>query len=427
MRVRKSAASKLLIATILSMLLLGTSGTRAHAFTNGQNASLVIGQSDFTSTHSATSQSGLNFPDRVRFDPSGNMWVADQNNNRLLEFKPPFFTGMQASLVIGQPNFTSNAPATSQSGLDATNTLTILHFGFDSLGNLWVADIDNNRVLEFKPPLSNGMAASLVIGQKSFTTAIAGGSNNGLRAPDGLAFDHSDNLWVIDQSNHRILEFRPPFSSGMSASLVIGQPDLQTTSDQRSLTRSGLSGKDGSDLTFDSSGNLWVGDGGNNRVLEFSPPFTNGMNASLVIGQKSYTTSKASTTQNGLRIQPDGYEGVAFDPTGNLWVGDFSNNRILEFVPPFSTGMSASLVIGQQDFTTGTSATTQNGLSGPTGLVFDSSGSLWVPDVYNNRVLEFTLTPIPEFPTASLAIIALASLAVVAVITRRFSVRRLDL
>jgi hypothetical protein len=98
--------------------------------------------------------------------------------------------------------------------------------------------------------------------------------------------------------------------------------------------------------------------------------------------------------------------------------GDFGNNRVLEFEPPFKTGMGAVLVIGQPDFVTTDLQNPQTGISGPAVMAFDSSGNLWVPDFWNNRVLEFTSTPVPEFPTASLAIVALAS--------RRFtSVRRL--
>ena len=157
-------------------------------------------------------------------------------------------------------------------------------------------------------------------------------------------------------------------------------------------------------------------------MLEFQAPFSNGMSASLVIGQKDFTSSNTAVSQSGLPSPT----GVAFDPAGNLWVtgGDVAN-RLLEFQPPFRTGMEASLVIGQPDFTTGHASITPNGLSDAKRPGFDSSGNLWVPDLFNGRVLEFTSTPVPEFPTASLAIVALASLAVVAMVSRRFSVTRL--
>jgi sugar lactone lactonase YvrE len=162
-------------------------------------------------------------------------------------------------------------------------------FTFDSSGNLWVGDYGNNRVLEYKLPFSTGMPASLVIGQKNFTTAQLATAKDGLAKPVGVAFDRSDNLWVLDGGNFRVLEFSPPFSTGMSASLVIGQPNFETG--RPTVSQNGLTTTYG-DIAIDPSGNLWVGDNG--RVLEFRASFSNGMNASVVIGQANFTTLNPS-------------------------------------------------------------------------------------------------------------------------------------
>jgi sugar lactone lactonase YvrE len=313
----QSRKSVSLIATLLLLLLLSTLVTRAHAFTNGQSASLVIGQKDFTSgSFAGASQSRLTGPDYVIFDSSGNLWVGDTTNNRVLEFRTPFSTGMNASLVIGQPDFVTSTPVTSQSGLNfVSQAERVAGFAFDSTGNLWVADLGNNRVLEFKSPFSMGMPASLVIGQKDFTTAGLATTKDGLVKPSAVAFDHSNNLWVVDGRNFRVLEFNPPFNNGMSASLVIGQADFETN--KPSASQTGLTTT--FDIAVDPSGNLWVGD--KSRVLEFRAPFSNGMNASVVIGQASFATSKASAGRTGL----SGPQAITTDSAGNLWVGDTDN------------------------------------------------------------------------------------------------------
>jgi sugar lactone lactonase YvrE len=84
------------------------------------------------------------------------------------------------------------------------------------------------------------------------------------------------------------------------------------------------------------------------------------------------------------------------DPTGNLWVSDLNNNRVLKFTPPFSNGMSASVVIGQTDFAHGSpnqGVDQPNGdtLSMPWGLAINTDGNLVVADTYNNRILTFSL------------------------------------
>jgi len=54
---------------------------------------------------------------------------------------------------------------------------------FDSGGNLFVVDALNNRALEFEPPFSNGMDASVVFGQPDFVTRSAGAGINALDSP----------------------------------------------------------------------------------------------------------------------------------------------------------------------------------------------------------------------------------------------------
>jgi len=367
----------ILPALAMAALVILSSILSARAFTSGQASSGFIGQLDFTTNRHLTSRIGLIFPVGVAFDSSGDLWVADTRNNRVLEFQPPFTNGMAASLVIGQSSFTTSRASTSRTGLNVPLGLT-----FDRSDNLWVADRFNHRVLEFKSPFSTGMNASVVIGEPDFTTATSDTSQVGLNSPSGVAVDSSGDLWVADSTNSRILEFRPPFTNGMAASLVIGQSDFTTS--KFAISRNVLTFPLG--VVFDRFGNLWAVDTSANRVLEFEPPFSNGMDASLVIGEPDFfTTGHDYTYQAGLSF-PD---AAAFDRSGNLWVTDAYSNRTLEFVPPFRNGMSASLVIGQRDFTTNSGATSRIGLNTPSGLAFDSSGNLWISDTSNNRVLEY--------------------------------------
>jgi sugar lactone lactonase YvrE len=368
---------------------IGLYVNQAHPFTIGQAASLIIGQKSFSSTTPATSRNGLYSPGEVLFDSKGNLWVEDYGNSRILEFKPPFSTGMNAFLVIGQPDFTT-VTTTSET---ANELLLPGLFVFDSSGNLWVNDFGHNRVLEFEPPFHTDMSASLVIGQKNFTSGSPGLSPNKINHPAGLAFDSSNNLWLLDEGNTRVLEFRPPFTNGMNASLVIGQHNFQTSG--YSTTQSGLSSGcvvvpnecrfSFSDLTFDHSGNLWVGDAGNERILEFEPPFSNGMDASLVIGQASFNSQDIAF--NSAACASGQYAVLAYDGTGDLWAS--INCRLLEFQPPFMNDMQPSFELGQPDFTSLVWVGGPNGLAIPGKISFDASGNLWVPDYLTNRVLEF--------------------------------------
>ncbi|HYB03415.1 MAG TPA: hypothetical protein VED17_03060, partial [Nitrososphaerales archaeon] len=116
--------------------------------------------------------------------------------------------------MIGQPSFTSNTAAATASGLSDPQGIA-----FDSSGNLWVSDATNGRILEFTAPLSMDEAASLVLGEPNFTTSADPCFDTSfinaacISLPEGLAFDSSGDLWVSDSSQNRILEFKAPFSN----------------------------------------------------------------------------------------------------------------------------------------------------------------------------------------------------------------------
>jgi len=115
-----------------------------------------------------------------------------------------------------------------------------------------------------------------------------------------------------------------------------------------SLTISdGLSSPAG--IAFDPSGNLWVSDNGLGEALEFVPPFASG-------------GPPAVELSNGL----EGPAGITFS-SGNLWIADYSANKVLEYASPITSGSSPALALS-------------NGMRSPIGLAFDSSGDLWVAD-----------------------------------------------
>lgn len=63
----------------------------AFAFSNGQSASIVLGQSSFTTNAAPTPPTAAseNFPNGIAFDSAGNFWVADASNSRSLEYLGP--------------------------------------------------------------------------------------------------------------------------------------------------------------------------------------------------------------------------------------------------------------------------------------------------------------------------------------------------
>ena len=357
-------------------------------FSTGQNASVVLGQVAFTTESSGTTASTMFFPGAITVDNAGHLYVADVGNCRVIRFDAPSAIGMSADLVFGQPNLNSGSCPTIVSATSLGKSISLGNnvFGIslinivsDSGGGLWVADSENHRVLEYKPPFTNGMAAVLAIGQEDLNS---GNANEGglaptdatLLAPFGLAFDPAGNLWIVDHGNCRVLEFKPPFTTGMAASLVLGQADFAHGAPDAGGSVGTNTLNEPLGANFDRSGNIWVADALNNRVLEFQAPFTTDMNASLVLGQVDFTHGMANqggTVRTSATLNNP--HEVTFDSSGRLFVSDSGNDRILMFAPPFSNGMHAGLVIGQADFASAVTATTAAGMNFPFGMIAASA------------------------------------------------------
>jgi len=297
---------------------------------------------------------------------------------------------------------------------------------------LYVSDYANNRVLAWRNSntFTSGQKADLAIGQPDLLTTFPEGpsvsSSNystGLNHPSGLAVDKKGSLYVADAGNNRVLRYPAPFAQTGQfpvPDLFIGQATLSghvanyptgtTTPSAQGLFLSNGSAYLVSNLAFDSSANLWVTDTGNARILRFNATVLagtgGGIAADLELGQLSLTSNNPTTlSQSSINsfyvlnqfISPT---ALAFDPSGNLFVGDL--NRALVFVPPFSSGMSASPNIlgvfpNGYTFPTGTTTAAEQTavdstvLYSPSAFFFLSGGAsgVGVVDAGSNRIMIF--------------------------------------
>ena len=280
---------------------------------------------------------------------------------------------------------------------------------------VYVSDTSNNRVLGWKNAtgFTNGQPADLVIGQQDFfhTNPLGPGTtfSTGLARPTGLAVYKSD-LYIVDTDNNRVLRFRNPVANAgnLFPDLFIGQPNLssRTANYTGKVAAQGLNlqGQFQANISFDSTGNLWLTDAGNQRVLRFKAADVAGsggpLTSDLVLGQLDFVTVQPSvnvnnsTTTNLFAIPL----ALGFDPSGRLFVSDYDStlqvNRVLVFDPKgasFTNGMAASRIMGL--FTQGTSTDQINKTTFilAAGLFFipGTSGKVGLADFTESRILLF--------------------------------------
>jgi sugar lactone lactonase YvrE len=215
--------------------------------------------------------SSLCFADGLTLDAAGNLYVADFSNNRVLEFDDPLNTDTVADLVFGQGgSFASDL--CNSGGRSADSMCGPSSLGVDGAGNLYVPDLGNNRVLEFDDPLNTDTVADLVLGQSgSFATShcnLGGVNASSLCGPEGVAVDGAGDLYVADEDNNRVLEYNDPLNTDSVADRVFGQGGFNTGGGGTGASR--LHQPFG--VTVDDSGNLYILDTGNSRVLEYDDP-----------------------------------------------------------------------------------------------------------------------------------------------------------
>lgn len=328
--------------------------------------------------------------------PGKGYFVSDSNNHRVLVFNDsPNNPQNPPDFVLGQTSFTTNTPGTTAAQLYNPRSL------FSDGTQLFVNDFINNRVVAFNLPLTqNGPSATLVLGQPNFTTGSSnsGGAASAatLAYPSGLSLlgGPTRRLFVSDQLNHRVLRYTLPATT---ADLVLGQADFTTTQPNRGSAPAASTLNQPQDVSSDGT-RLAVADYINNRVLLWnSLPTQNGQAADLVLGQPDPTSVLGNNPPSNGPRQFRTPAAVATDGT-RLLVTDSGNHRVLIWnqIPRDGT-VAPDLVLGQSDFSAvranaGLATPSAATLSNPSGLSIEN-GQLAVADTGNNRVLIWNQLP----------------------------------
>ena len=162
----------------------------------------------------------------------------------------------------------------------------------------------------------------------------------GITAPSNVAFGPLGDLFVMqDTLPYSVRVYAPPYTGAPSATITSGVNDPRS-------------------MTVASTGDLFVGNFGNDTVTRYTAP---------------YTAAPASTTSTGVH----GPQSLVVDPNGTLHVANFAASSITEYTPPFGSPPVRTVT---------------QGIAGPLAIAYLTAESLvWVANSANGTLSAYGL------------------------------------
>jgi sugar lactone lactonase YvrE len=359
-----------------------TSSIHGHFFSNGHPLALYV--SDYAGQPGVSGFDGgaltdakFVSPASIGIDMFGTMWIADMGASSIRRIANGTVT-----TVAGEPGVTgsTDGPAISAE-LNHPRALTVGPGG----GTVYIADTDN-QLIRVLYPAGNGIFFGAFMatmagspGQQGTADAVADKAR--FTAPAGVAVSSNYTIYVGDTGTDRIrrmTQIAADVHSVAGTALTAGATD----GPESTASFNGPTG-----VAVDAAGNVFVADTGNDLIRRIG---TDGV-VSTVAGAPG---AAGFVDGIGSTARFDHPTSLAFDSLGNLYVADTGNHAIRRIAP--SHLVETMIGTGAAGHNNGAGASAM--LNAPTGIAFDPSGLLYIADSGNNviRVATTTTTPPSE-------------------------------
>jgi uncharacterized protein (TIGR03437 family) len=328
------------------------------------------GSQSYSGDGGPATQAALNVPVEVYVDQHGNLFIADQYNNRIRKVTP----GGTISTVAGTgvAGFSGDGGPAVKAEL---NTPTGI-FG-DSSGNLYIGDPGNQRIRKVD---ASGIITTLAgNGSKGYGGDGGPAAEATLYNASRVALDPSGNVYIADQSNHRIRKVTPAGTISTFAGNGVGTPANGAFSgDGGPAVDASLNNPTA--IAVDGMGVVYFADQFNQRIRKVALDGT----ITTIAGNGNAGFSGDGGPATAASLNYPG--GMTIDASGNLYVNDDLNFRT-RFIAADGT-ISTIAGTGGEGFSGDGGPATGAELSGNFGVALDLSGNMYIADSTNNRIRE---------------------------------------
>jgi len=265
------------------------------------------GTAGYSGDGAAATAAELNNPTGITVDATGNIFVADYNNNCVRKISASgIITTVAGNGTLGFSGDGGYATAAELKNPEGVR--------FDAAGNLYIADEGNERIRK----VTTGGIISTVAGTGTYGFSGDGGAATAAKLgnPFDVAFDATGNMYIADGTNGRIRIVNTAgvinTFAGNGTSAFAGDGGQATAAELYNPRR----------VVFDASGNLYIGDQFNNRIRK--------VNTAGIISTYVGNGTPTFAGDGGLATAAQIYYplGLDFDAVGNLYICDTYNNRV---------------------------------------------------------------------------------------------------
>jgi len=181
--------TSLVVDSLGNVYVADTSNNRIRKITPGGLVSTLAGSGSYTFGDGTGAGASFASPDGVGLDSSGNLYVADQGNNRIRKIAPD---GVVSTLAGSGSASSSDGNGTNAS-FDGPRGLVV-----DSSGNVYIGQ--ENHII--RKITSLGIVSTLAGSSQGSSDGI--GTNATFNRPIGLGIDSTGNIYITDLGNNRV-------------------------------------------------------------------------------------------------------------------------------------------------------------------------------------------------------------------------------
>jgi hypothetical protein len=307
-------------------------------------------------------------------DRLGNVFIADQGNSVVREIE----------ILNGNIYTVAGDHSTGYAGDSGLAIYASFYWptsvAVDSAGNYYIVDSHENRIRMVD--VSSGIVTT--IGGNG-SAGYSGDSGKAilatLNSPNDLAVNNSRDIFIADQNNHRIRKIS--HSTGIITTIA-GNGNPGFSGDNGPAVSAELNYPAG--VALDQSGNIYIADQFNERIREIDAS-TGFITTIAGNGQSGFSGDGGLATSARFSYPVD----VSVDATGNIFVADFSNNRIrkINSVTGIITTVAGN---GQSGLSGDGGLATVAKIGNPSGVTLDLAGDLFITQFNNHCVRKVSMS-----------------------------------